>query len=96
MLSRDEVLKIARLARLQLKDDEISLYQTRLSRVLEYISELRGLTTEEESFVRHIPKDAVAFREDRVVAFSNVQGLLENAPSLEETSFHLPAVLGAE
>lgn len=93
MLSREEVLKIARLARLELTENEVGLYQQRLSRVLEYMRDLEKVSTQKDQVVRHVPKDAVAFREDKVVAFPNVKGLLDNAPEREGTSFHLPPVM---
>jgi aspartyl-tRNA(Asn)/glutamyl-tRNA(Gln) amidotransferase subunit C len=39
-LSRDDVLKLARLARLKLSDDEISLYQKELAEILNYVEQL--------------------------------------------------------
>ena len=69
MLTREEVLKIAKLARLELTETEVETYRNRLGRVLDYIRELNELKTPQDAFVRHIPKDAVAFREDRAIAF---------------------------
>lgn len=93
MLSREEVLKIARLARLELSDAEVTLYQTRLGRVLDYIHELNALSTKDVGFVRHVPKDAVGFREDKPVVSPYAEAILKNAPESEESHFLLPAVL---
>jgi aspartyl-tRNA(Asn)/glutamyl-tRNA(Gln) amidotransferase subunit C len=93
MISREEVLKIAKLARLDLSETEIERYQTRLGRVFEYIKELNAVPTEKGSLVKHVPKDAVAFREDRALPFNNVSGLLENAPALEGAQFLLPTIV---
>lgn len=96
MLSREEVLKIAQLARLELTDEEVSLYQKNLGRVLEYIQELSALKTPADAFVRHVPKDSVAFREDRALPFKEHALLMENAPATEENGFLLPPVLDQE
>lgn len=96
MLSREEVLKIAKLARLKLTEDEVSLYQTRLGRVLEYINELNALQTPKDAFVKHVPKDAVGFREDKAIPFKAHEDLIKNAPSSEGNSFLLPAVMDHE
>ena len=93
MLSREEVLKIAKLARLTLSEDEVALYQKRLGRVLDYIRDLNQLDTPKDAFVRHIPQDAVGFREDKPTPFSNAPAILENAPAKEEGCFLLPTVL---
>ena len=92
-LTREEVLKIAKLARLELTDAEVTTYQDRLGRVLDYIKELNALNTSNEGFVKHIPKDAVAFRADKALPFANTKGLLENSPAVEENSFLLPPIL---
>ena len=93
MLIREEVLKIAKLARLDLSDAEIASYQKRLGRVLEYVNELKTLETSDDAFVRHIPRDAVAFREDVAIAFPNPKSIMANAPTSEENQFLLPTIV---
>jgi len=93
MLTKDEVLKIAKLARLSLTEAEVESYQTRLGRVLEYIKELSQLKTPADAFVKHVPRDAVNFREDKAVPFGAVKEILKNAPSSEADSFVLPPII---
>lgn len=93
MLSKEEVLKIAKLARLSLTDAEVTAYQTTMGRVLDYIKELSQLPTPNDAFVKHIPRDAVNFREDAAVPFPGAKAILKNAPSTEADSFVLPPIL---
>ena len=93
MLSREEVLKIAKLARLTLTEEEIAFYQKQLTRVLGHIQDLNQVTTEKEAFVRHVPNDADPFREDKAVPFSNHEGLMGNAPAVENNCFLLPTIV---
>ena len=93
MLGREEVLKIARLARLELTEAEIALYQSRLGRVLDYINELKVLDTPKDAFVKHVPRDAVAFREDATIPFIGVRELMANSPAVEENNFLLPTIV---
>lgn len=93
MLSREEVLKIARLARLDLSPAEVELYQTRIARVLDYIKELNELPTTKDAVVKHIPKDSVAFREDMPVPFKDQKALMANAPESESNHFILPTTV---
>ena len=93
MLTKEEVLKIGRLARLELTADEVEFFQSRLTRVLGYVSELDKVATDTDAFVRHVPKDAVSVREDKSVSFQSIPAILKNAPDIEENSFRLPAVL---
>ena len=96
MFGRDEVLKIAKLARLSLTEEEIGRYQRQLGRVLEYVKELQQVPVEGEAFVKHVPRDAVAFRGDKTIPFAQTRALLENAPALEGDGFSLPTVVDHE
>lgn len=44
-LSRDDVLKLARLARLDLTEDEIGEYTAELSEILQYVEQLQAVDT---------------------------------------------------
>lgn len=96
MLSKDEVLKIAKLARLELTDDEVSFFQNRLARVLDYMTELKGIETKPGNLVRHVPLDADTLRPDEAHPFTDQEALLKNAPALEEGGFLLPAIMEGE
>lgn len=93
MLTEDEVLKIAKLARLELSTEELKLYQGRLGRVLEYMNELKSVKTPADAFVRHVPSDATNFREDVPRPFGDTKSILSNAPVVEDGGFSIPAVL---
>jgi aspartyl-tRNA(Asn)/glutamyl-tRNA(Gln) amidotransferase subunit C len=93
MLSREDVLKIAHLARLKLTDAEVETYRERMGRVLDYFNELKELKTPSDSFVKHVPRDSVAFREDVAIPFTDGEALLKNAPEVEENQFLLPPVM---
>ena len=45
-LSRDDILKLARLARLRLSETEVETYQKELSAILEYVAHLDSADTE--------------------------------------------------
>jgi aspartyl-tRNA(Asn)/glutamyl-tRNA(Gln) amidotransferase subunit C len=96
MLSREEVLKIARLARLELSDAEVESYRQKLSKVLDHVRDLSQLDTADKGFVRHIPADVVALRADKAIPFGNMAALVELAPASEANQFLLPAILEAE
>lgn len=93
MLSREEVLKIARLARLRLSEDEVTVYQKHLTRVLGYIEELNQVQTDKNAFVKHVPDDAAGLREDEALPFPWQDELMKNAPEKEDNSFVLPTVV---
>ncbi len=96
MLAREEVLKIAKLARLELTDVEVEEYQRRLGRVLDYMKDLESLDLSTADTVRHVPEDALKFREDRAREWPDSGLILANAPRSEEGQFLLPTVLEKE
>jgi aspartyl-tRNA(Asn)/glutamyl-tRNA(Gln) amidotransferase subunit C len=96
MLGREEVLRIAKLARLELSEDEIERYQQQMARVLDYFKELQAIPTQADAVVKHVPRDSVSFRGDKILPFGNARGLLENAPALEADGFLLPTVVEHE
>ena len=93
MLNREEVLKIAKLARLTLNEEEIGFFQKQLTRVLGHIQDLNQVPTGTTSFVQHIPSDAEPFRKDDAEPFPSPLDLMKNAPSLENNSFLLPTIV---
>ena len=46
-LNREDIVHIAKLARLALSEDEIARFQTELSKILDYIGELQKVDTTE-------------------------------------------------
>lgn len=96
MLSKEEVLKIARLARLELNESEVILYQTRLGRVLEYIDELNKIAPKDLEFVEHIPKDSISFRNDAAKSSGLAGAILKNAPQIMDDCFLLPPIVEHE
>ncbi len=93
VLSKVEVLKIARLARLELSDAQVEEYRVRLGRVLEYVKELKTVETPHDAFVRHVPKDSIAFRQDTLTPFPDTTQLTDNAPRKENNCFLLPTIV---
>ncbi len=63
-ISKEEVLKIAYLARLELSSTEIEKYVTQLSAILEYIQKLDELKIEGIEPTAHAISVSTPFRED--------------------------------
>lgn len=96
MLPKEEVEKIAKLARLALTPEEIQTYQVRLGRVLEYVNELNSIKFEKLDFVQHVPTDAVPFRQDEPKPSGIQEHILKNSPQLLDNCFMLPPVVEHE
>ncbi|MFQ5559407.1 MAG: Asp-tRNA(Asn)/Glu-tRNA(Gln) amidotransferase subunit GatC [Nitrospinota bacterium] len=93
MVTVKEAEAVARLARLELKEDEKGEIAEKLSDVLDNIKHLNKLDTENVGFVLTSGqgRDDLRVDEDRPVASHG--DLMENAPEKENGHFRVPKVL---
>ena len=92
MLSRDQVLHVARLARLELTEDEIERFGGELSKVLDHIEkigELGDLTDVEPT--SHVVAVENVLREDEPRPSWPREKMLESAPDVAQGVFRLPS-----
>jgi aspartyl-tRNA(Asn)/glutamyl-tRNA(Gln) amidotransferase subunit C len=93
-LSKDDVLKIARLARLELSPEEIDRYGAQLSAILNHVEALKSLDVTNIEPTAHAVQVSTPFREDAVIPQKNLEDLLRNAPDREGNFFKVPKVIG--
>ena len=79
-LSKKEVEKIAKLARLDLTSDEINTYSEQLSAILEYVDQLQEVDTENVEITTQVTGLSNILREDEVQECDNPKELVELAP----------------
>jgi aspartyl-tRNA(Asn)/glutamyl-tRNA(Gln) amidotransferase subunit C len=96
-ISREDVLRVAELAYLELSDQEIETYRTQLDSILEYIGKLNELdTTNVEPMAQVLSSDQAAdatLREDTVVPCTVAGDVLKQAPDPEPPYFRVPKVI---
>jgi aspartyl-tRNA(Asn)/glutamyl-tRNA(Gln) amidotransferase subunit C len=88
-IGADDVRHIARLARLDLSEDEVQRFRRELSAILEYVKRLEEL--EPGSAAEPEPPDQ-PLREDRVVGWPEPSWFLDQAPS-RDGFFLVPRVV---
>jgi aspartyl-tRNA(Asn)/glutamyl-tRNA(Gln) amidotransferase subunit C len=89
-ISRDDVLHVARLARLELSDAEVERFQEQLSAILEAVSKVQELDLSDVPPTSH-PLDVVnVWREDEPRPSLSVEEALANAPDSEDGLFRVP------
>ncbi len=92
-LTREEVLHIAKLARLRLSDEEVAKFQGQLSQILEHFDMLRELDTDDVPPTAYpLPLESV-MRDDEAKPSLSREDALANAPAVEAGSFRVRAVL---
>lgn len=87
MISRDEILKIAKLAKLQLKEDEVDKFFPQIQSILSYIKKLDEVDTSNVEPTSHPISDIKnRFQDDdnTVDRTLSTQDVLKNAPSTKD------------
>ena len=91
MLSRDQVLHVARLARLELTDAEVERFSGELSKVLDYVETIDELDLEGVEPTSHVIEVENALRADEPRPSLPVEAALENAPDPALGGFRVPS-----
>ncbi|HEV8724637.1 MAG TPA: Asp-tRNA(Asn)/Glu-tRNA(Gln) amidotransferase subunit GatC [Candidatus Binatia bacterium] len=92
-LTRDEVQRVAVLARLRLTPQEETQLTEQLDHILAYMEKLAELDTSNIEPFSHEADAVNAFREDRVTNRPNADALLANAPDRDNTFFKVPKII---
>ena len=92
-ISREELLHIANLADLNIKEDEIEDYLTNLQDILNFANIVNNANTEGlEETIGENDKFNV-FRKDEIKVFEDNKALLQNAKEQERNMFKIPKVI---
>jgi aspartyl-tRNA(Asn)/glutamyl-tRNA(Gln) amidotransferase subunit C len=92
MLSRDQVLHVARLARLELTDEEVERFSSELAKVLDYIEKISELgDLEDVEPTSHVVAVENALRSDEPRPSLPVEVALESAPDPALGGFRVPS-----
>ena len=92
-VSREEILHIADLANLNLKEEEIDKYIANLQDILNFANIVNNAPVEglNESF--GVNENYNVFRKDVIIPFEDNEALLKNAPEQERNMFKIPKVI---
>ena len=92
-VSREELLHIAKLAHLKLKDDEIENYLLNLQDILNFAEIVNNAPVEGLNETIGANDNYNVFRKDEVKEFESRELLLQNAPTEENNMFKIPKVI---
>ena len=94
-ISRDDVLKLAQLARLQLTDDEVDKYQKELSSILGYVETLSSADTDGLEPTYQVTGLHTVVRADDIIDYkADSLALMKNAPATEKGQFKVKRMIG--
>ncbi len=93
MLSREEVLHVARLARLHLTEEELERLRAQLDAILAYVDKLRELDIEGVEPTSHAVPLVDVMRDDSLAPCLPQEAALANAPDRDGEFFRVPRII---
>lgn len=93
-ISREEVRRVARLARLDLAEDVLDTMAEQLDGILGYMETLNRVDTEGIAPTAHAVSLTTPLREDERRPHLKRDAALANAPERDEETFLVPRVIG--
>jgi aspartyl-tRNA(Asn)/glutamyl-tRNA(Gln) amidotransferase subunit C len=93
-ISREEIVHVAHLARLEVNEAEIEKFSAQIGEILDYVDQLKQADTDGVEPTSHATALANAFRDDVERESLDREAALGNAPQKEEGSFVVPKVVG--
>jgi len=94
MLEREEVLKLAKLSRLSVSEEEIPALKGHLDKMLNHLETLKALDLSNVEPMTGVENDATILREDVPMQGFSLEQAFANAPAVENDHFAIPKVIG--
>ena len=91
MIDREQVLHVARLARLELSEDEVDRMAIELSGILEHVDKISTLDLEDVEPTTHVIALENVWRADEPTPSLPRERALEQAPDPAEGAFRVPS-----
>ncbi len=92
-VSKEELIHIANLADLNLKDDETDEYLKNLDDILNYAEVIGQVPVKDLKETIGANDNCNVFRKDEVKLFDDHELLLSNAPEIDREMFKIPKVI---
>ncbi len=92
-ISKDEINHIAKLASLNLSEEEIERYTVDMQEILQLANTINNVNTDGMNETIGSNEKSNVLRKDEVIEFGNIELLLSNAPSKDEGMFRIPKVI---
>ncbi|HSH55343.1 MAG TPA: Asp-tRNA(Asn)/Glu-tRNA(Gln) amidotransferase subunit GatC [Candidatus Limnocylindrales bacterium] len=94
-LSREDIVKIARLARISLSDDEIDRYAAELVEIIRYVEQLQSIDVSGLKPTNQVTGLVNVMRQDVVQGYSyEPRDLLGNVPNVEDDHIKVRRMVG--
>jgi len=94
-LTKEDVLKLAQLARINLSDDEVNEYSEELSAILQYVEQLSSVDVTGLKPTNQVTGLTNVMRDDEVKSYGyEPQELLKNVPQAQDGQLKVKRMIG--
>ncbi len=93
MLTEEEVQKIAQMARIELKSEEVDKFRKDLSSIIDYVEELKTVDTSNLEIVSSVTALENITRRDEVVLIDYQEEIMNNAPDRKSKYYKVKSIL---
>jgi len=92
-LDKEDVEKIAHLARLAINEDDIPEYSRELSKILDLVAQMNAVDTSNIEPMAHPQENSQRLREDKITELNQRDAIQANAPQVERGLYLVPKVI---
>ena len=93
-VTREELLKVAKLARLELREEEIPKLLSSMDSIVGYMESLRELDLDNVEPMLRVDESKGSLRKDETAGCLEHEKAIENAPDGRNGFFAIPKVIG--
>ncbi len=95
-LSKEEVLHVAKLARIKISEQEIEKYQVELKKILEDVEKINSISGYDDDILICCWEDETILRDDISKEMLDPKEVLKNSPRHSGNYIEVPAVISEE
>ncbi len=95
-LTKEEVLHVANLARIEIDDNELEMYQVKLKELLDQIQVVTEIDDNDSEYLIAPWNDKAEFRKDEIGNMLNPKEVLQNSPRKSGNYIEVPVVISNE
>jgi aspartyl-tRNA(Asn)/glutamyl-tRNA(Gln) amidotransferase subunit C len=94
-LTREDILKLARLARLKLSDKEVKVFTEEIGAILQYVEQLQNVDLKDTKPTYQVSGLTNVMRDDELVDYHvTPKELMQNAPATHDDHFKVKRMVG--
>ena len=92
-IDKDLILKLEKLSRLSLNDQEREVISKDLEHILDMVDKIEEIDADGVEPLRHITKQSISGRKDNPEQFEDIDSLIEQAPERKDRFIVIPKVV---